>query len=186
MARISFLLLTLPMFSSFSPLVFLRYLILDETALAPGQLSETGIHNLNALHSLLQWQRVEYDFSYHKTEFLSDIPVLVLSQGKSFLPCDCQVLLSTSSHVPQSPKDSCKTGRGDKLLEKWRIYLAFLRYFDLGPTDPGIKKHLEDDFVESRQKDPSITPESFHLWLTISRYLSSVTSRCTPCNIGVK
>lgn len=67
------------------------HLILDETAMGNGELSQEGLKNLTALGSMINWQRLEYDFNYHRLEFDSDVPCLVLSEGRSMLPNDCQV-----------------------------------------------------------------------------------------------
>ena len=48
-------------------------LVLDETALAAGQLDTEGLRNLTALGNVLRWQKVEYDFSYHSADFLCNI-----------------------------------------------------------------------------------------------------------------
>ena len=45
------------------------HLLVDETALTPGQLTEVGVKNLTALGNLIQWQKVTYDFQYHTSEF---------------------------------------------------------------------------------------------------------------------
>lgn len=34
----------------------------------------------------MRWQKVEYDFNYHRQDFPSNVPVLVISEGKSLLP----------------------------------------------------------------------------------------------------
>jgi hypothetical protein len=62
------------------------HLILDETAMLPGQLQDQGVRNVKALSDVIEWQKVQYDFKYHTSEFLCNIPVLVLSEGVSFLP----------------------------------------------------------------------------------------------------
>lgn len=49
------------------------HLLLDETALEPGQLSEVGVRNLAALGHVIQRQTVTYDFQYHTTEFECDL-----------------------------------------------------------------------------------------------------------------
>ena len=49
------------------------HLLVDETALEPGRLSEVGVHNLAALAHVIQHQTVTYDFQFHKTEFECDI-----------------------------------------------------------------------------------------------------------------
>ena len=49
-------------------------------------LSSTGVQNLTALGNLIAWQKVEYDFDFHKTDFPANVTVLVLSEGKSLLP----------------------------------------------------------------------------------------------------
>jgi len=59
--------------------------LIDEISLRPGQLSSTGVKNLSTLSDLLQWQRVDYDFQYHKMEFSVDYPSVVLSDGNSLL-----------------------------------------------------------------------------------------------------
>lgn len=40
---------------------------------------------MTALGNMISWQRLDYDFSFHKQEFMTDIITLVLSEGKSIL-----------------------------------------------------------------------------------------------------
>ena len=49
------------------------HLLVDETALEPGRLSEVGVRNLAALGHVVQRQTVEYDFQFHTTEFECDL-----------------------------------------------------------------------------------------------------------------
>lgn len=74
----SFLLIHLPHIFTFltfhlkPPPLFLHtgtHVLVDETSLSPGQLSETGVKNLTALGNVTQWQKVHYDFHYHTSEF---------------------------------------------------------------------------------------------------------------------
>jgi hypothetical protein len=62
------------------------HLVLDETCLEAGQLDSNGVHNVAALGTLISRQKVDYDFQFYKLEFQTDVPVLVLSEGKSLLP----------------------------------------------------------------------------------------------------
>lgn len=59
------------------------HLLLDETAMLPGQLQEQGIKNVKALGDAIQWQRVHYDFKYHTAEF----PCNIVSRFWSFMNC---------------------------------------------------------------------------------------------------
>jgi Conserved membrane protein (DUF2044). len=62
------------------------YLILDEIHLQPGQLNNTGCLNVKALSSVVNNQRMSYDFQFYDGTFPTDIPVLSLSDTKSMLP----------------------------------------------------------------------------------------------------
>lgn len=67
-------------------------LLVDETRLEAGQLGAVGVGNVEALKELVRWQRMAVDFTFHKAEFLSDTPVVVLSRGRSLI--DSAVSLS--------------------------------------------------------------------------------------------
>ena len=49
------------------------HVLVDETVLTAGQLTQVGVANLTALGNLIQWQRVTYDFQFHSTEFDCDV-----------------------------------------------------------------------------------------------------------------
>jgi len=68
-------------------------LILDETVMENGQLDAEGVRNLTALGNVISWQKLGYNFSFHNIDFLTDVPCLVLSEGRSILPSDIQLLL---------------------------------------------------------------------------------------------
>ena len=61
------------------------HLVLDETRMESGKLDETGVRNVAALQVLVTQQKVDYDFNFYPVEILADIPVLILSEGQSFL-----------------------------------------------------------------------------------------------------
>ncbi len=52
-----------------------------------------GVRNITALGNLVKWQKVEYNFIYHKQDFNTNINVLILSEGRS--------MLSVSSPTPK-------------------------------------------------------------------------------------
>ena len=40
---------------------------------------------MTSIGNVISWQKVEYDFNFHKQDFLSNINVLVMSEGKSLI-----------------------------------------------------------------------------------------------------
>eukprot|EP00057_Strongylocentrotus_purpuratus_P034696 XP_796222.3 PREDICTED: mini-chromosome maintenance complex-binding protein [Strongylocentrotus purpuratus] len=106
------------------------HLVLDETALQPGQLDANGVMNLAALGNIISWQKVDYDFNYHKTEFHTNVGVLVLSDAKSILPTDCRVHLQPKrdqvnmTEVKASVQEALKSGTIN--LDKIRTFLEVL------------------------------------------------------------
>lgn len=44
------------------------------------------MRNVQALSNVINQQEIGYDFQYYPLDFPTDIPVLILSEGKSMLP----------------------------------------------------------------------------------------------------
>lgn len=143
-------------------------LILDETAMESGKLNPAGVQNVTALGSLITWQKLEYDFKFYKTDFLANIQVLVLSEGKSMLPCDCLLKLQGSSSV----SNAVVSGLSSDVLEKFRMYLGLVRCCAYSVSED-MQKTLQDDFVQARQENPSsMTADDFHMHLLVARLMA--------------
>ncbi|NXK96765.1 MCMBP protein, partial [Formicarius rufipectus] len=156
-------------------------LVVDETQLQQGQLDTTGVHNVTALGNLITWQKVDYDFSYHRMEFPCNINVLITSEGRSLLPSDCQVHLQPQIIPPNMEEymSSLLTAVLPSVLNKFRIYLSLLRLLDYSISDE-VTKAVEEDFVEMRKNDPeSITADDLHKTLLVARFLSLSAGQTT-------
>lgn len=151
------------------------HLVLDETALTPGRLDANGVCNLTSLGILISWQKVTYDFSFHKMEFLANVPVLVLSEGKSLLPSDFRVPLSPAQNF--SAEDGFEAIIGSltpTLLVQIRRYLTAVKIADYKLSEE-LQAVVQDDFVQSRQRaleSNRMTTEDFHRLLLLARLLT--------------
>ncbi|XP_060728622.1 mini-chromosome maintenance complex-binding protein isoform X2 [Tachysurus vachellii] len=149
-------------------------LVLDETHLEQGQLDTTGVRNITALGNLISWQKVDYDFNYHQMEFPCNINVLIMSEGRSLLPCDSQVQLNPTVSPPNLEEylQAIQHAQPPSQLNKYRVYLTVARSLDYSISDQ-ITKAVEEDFVEMRKDDPqSISAEDLHRMLVVARLLS--------------
>ncbi|KAJ6669007.1 hypothetical protein lerEdw1_007816 [Lerista edwardsae] len=156
-------------------------LVIDETLLEQGQLDTRGVHNVTALGHLITWQKVDYDFNYHRMEFPCNINVLITSEGRSLLPSDCQVHLQPQLIPPNMEEymNSLLTAVLPSILNKFRIYLSLLRLLDYSISDE-VTKAVEEDFVEMRKNDPeSITADDLHRTLLVARFLSLSAGQTT-------
>lgn len=80
----------------------------------------SDVHITTSYNNIFFWQ-VYYDFKYSETEMLSDIQLLVLSEGKSNL-CPADLVL------PFRPSSAgCSSEASPESLDAWRWYLATLR-----------------------------------------------------------
>ncbi|XP_017552006.1 mini-chromosome maintenance complex-binding protein isoform X1 [Pygocentrus nattereri] len=149
-------------------------LFLDETQLEQGQLDATGVRNITALGNLISWQKVDYDFNYHQMEFPCNINVLIVSEGRSLLPSDCQVHLRPALSPPNLEEylKTVQLAQASSQLNKYRVYFTVARSLDYNISDQ-ITKAVEEDFVEMRKDDPqSVSAEDLHRMLIVARLLS--------------
>ena len=152
------------------------HLVLDETELTTGQLQAAGLLNYNCLKHLMTFQSMEVDFQFYKLPIHCNIPILVLSEEKSLLPCDTTIPLQPteeerplggSSVFAQAMASLCV----DDLAEL-RFYLCSIQMLEYSiPSD--VSDYLQQEFVQQRQKDPqSANADSFHRSLTLSRLMT--------------
>ena len=62
------------------------HLVLDETHMQPGKLEASGVMAIQNLAYLINQQQIKCNFQYYDIDYNVDIPVLVLSEGRSMLP----------------------------------------------------------------------------------------------------
>ncbi|CAM9467324.1 unnamed protein product [Pylaiella littoralis] len=154
--------------------------VLDETALEPGEVGTEGTGNLAALDSLVSLQKVPYDFGFYKMDFEVDHPTISLSLRGSVVPCGAVVPVvaaagSASGAIPTvSSKEKEEENEEEKgegaalLLERLRVYVQATRRTELS-LDEASSALAEEDFVKARQQRQAITGEDFHRMLTIAR-----------------
>ncbi len=161
------------------------HLWLDETAMTDGQLSQMGVKNLTSLGNLITWQKLEYDFEFQKMEYETDVACLVMSEGRSMLPSDVQLMLKPEG-VEARPDLISKTfnevgaGLSAELLDRLRRYITTARVGEFSLTEQ-VMKAVQDDFVSMRQTDQGITMEEFHSLLVLGR-LGQLTDSSRTCS----
>ncbi|KAK9721279.1 hypothetical protein K7432_003543 [Basidiobolus ranarum] len=118
-------------------------LLVDETALDEGNLNDSGVRNINELHSVLQTQELTYVFPYYEMKFPVNLGITVLSNAKTFLPVDCVVPLQPTPITPSDIEES--------LLDKFRLYLMIFQHIDYSIPEH-VSQILQEDFVKRRQE----------------------------------
>lgn len=139
-------------------------LLVDEAAMDEGQLGDTGVRNVRALAQLLSRHTLPYLFPFSEFEINTDINVLVLSSGRSFLPVD--------AHVPWRPG----TGEGPRdttqpTLDALRAAILEARTAALTVPD-AVSEIIQTFFVERRKTDPKYTQEDLQRHIGIARLLA--------------
>jgi len=153
------------------------HLILDETAMNDGQLNQQGITNLTSLGHMVKTQSVDYDFGFHKLPFETDIPCLVLSEGRSMLPQDVQIMLKPQGEVNEETINAIFANVGKTLevevLSRLRNYItiAKMRSFDISEE---AMNFVQEDFVRERQNANSQvkTSNDLHTLLVLARLMA--------------
>jgi len=157
------------------------HLWLDETVMTDGQLTAPGLKNLTALGNLITWQKLEYDFKFQAMEYDTDIPCLVMSEGRSMLPSDLQIMVKPSQVEARPDLISRTFGEvgaklSAELLDRSRQYITICRMQEFNLTED-VMKAVQEDFVSMRQAEQGMTVEDFHALLVIGRLVSLSNGR---------
>ncbi|KAJ8025707.1 Mini-chromosome maintenance complex-binding protein [Holothuria leucospilota] len=151
------------------------HVILDETVMEAGQLDTNGVQNVTALGNAISWQKVDYDFDFHKTEFPINLKFLILSEGKSMLPSDCLVRLQKKEQfdiekLKSTIQDAMTSGNIN--LRQLRCYVSVLENLDYDLTQD-MQKIVEQDFVDVRKDNrDNMTQLDLHNLLILARLMS--------------
>ncbi|GAU92820.1 hypothetical protein RvY_04853 [Ramazzottius varieornatus] len=145
------------------------HLVLDELGMTTGTLNDAGVRNVMALQRLAKDQELLFDYEFGvQAAFRMDIPLLVLSQGRSLVECRYVVPLASNVLTGADFRDL------DTLSEKdmWRIrqYLVMAKFAEY-EIATGLRQAIVEEFVETRKSDRSLSGEQLHNQLELARYL---------------
>lgn len=147
------------------------HLVLDETRLKVGKLEAAGVDALKNIADLINAQRLKYNFQFYEIEFEADVPVMILSEGKSMLPNDCHIPLKPAADLSIMKETfvAVKHFLAPKLASI-RKYLTAQRKaeFTVNPEDTEM---IQNDFVEMRKANEKMTADDLHSLLVLSRLM---------------
>ena len=151
-------------------------LILDETQMENGQLTADGVKNVTAIGNLISWQKLEYNFNYHHIEFESDVPCLVISEGRSMFPNDAQVMhkpvAATTAEQIDQELAAVSAGLNAEFLDRIRRYLTVVRLMDYDLNED-VQKAVQEDFVNERRERVAMTTDDLHAHLVLARLVGT-------------
>ena len=144
--------------------------LLDEVMMQPGQLNACGTTNLSVLRSVLEVQKLPYDFVYCSVDFGIDMSLISLSLAKSVLPHDCVLPLKVAPLSEASSADL-----SPQVKQAARVYLGLVarmqsRFSSMGED---VSKRAQEDFVNARQVNPKVTADDFGRLLTCTRLVAA-------------
>ncbi|WFD34637.1 hypothetical protein MCUN1_001478 [Malassezia cuniculi] len=140
-------------------------LLVDEAAMGEGQLGDTGVRNVRALSQLISRHTLPYLFPYSEFEVNTDVNVLVLSAGRTFLPVDV--------HIPWRPSTSARRAPDttQHVLDALRTAILHARVASLEVPDT-VSERIQAFFVERRKTDATYSQDDLQRQIGIARLLA--------------
>ena len=157
------------------------YLMLNETALTEGLLTNQGTSNLGTLNHIIQWQKHKYNFQFHSVEIDTDLKILVISEGKSILPVHLSVRIDKNdTETINSMRQACEAVDdflSEDLLNMFRYYITSLMVIPAFNIPDDVEKSIGSDFVAWRKADEEnnrivFSADELSLRMTLARYLT--------------
>ena len=142
--------------------------VVDETALAAGKLEESGVRNFGRLKAAVAEQRYDADFKFYQMPMPCDLPVTVVSEGRTVLHADTHVPLQATAAASRD----LLAGMAEPERRALRAYLARARALEHA-IDAEVSERVQADLVRRRQADASLTEADFNRWLTLARLLAA-------------
>ena len=142
-------------------------LILDETQLKDGKLNERGIKNLGFISKIIEFQISTYEYPYHPgVDIHNNIPIVILSEGKSILSSTCKSIceirseesISNSNSNSKESKDFSNTNSNSNsnstFSNEFKEYLKYIRCLankNNCRIEEDINKKMIEDFILERK-----------------------------------
>lgn len=147
------------------------HLLLDETKLQTGKLETSGVEAVQNIANLIKTQKLKYNFQFYQLEFNSDVPVLVMSEGRSMLPTNCSLPIIPDLDAVKLIGETIKAGKHfiQPKLSDMRKFLTLQRIqeFDMKTFDPEV---IQNDFIQMR-KECDASAEDLHSLLVLARLI---------------
>ncbi|KAH8305378.1 hypothetical protein KR018_000090 [Drosophila ironensis] len=149
------------------------HLVLDETCMQQGKLEANGVHAVQHLAHLINNQELKCDFQYYQIDYHANVPVLVLSEGRSMLPSDFVVPLNADAKAVELLDESLKAAHHylqPARLRQFRKYLTAARISAFSVSDEHTEM-IQQDFVDMRKANVKSNADDLHGLLVLSRLL---------------
>jgi len=146
--------------------------VIDETLLNEGKLDKIGLLNIEALKTLINEQKVFYDFEYHSIPFNTNCSVIILSKTRPLpqLRTHCFLYAQCNDNQQQLNEEE-----DEFTLDQYRIYLSLCSYLmnQFTLNSKSVIKGIEDDFVDIRKTDNKANEDTLHHRLLMMRLINS-------------
>lgn len=148
------------------------HLVLDETRLQAGKLEAAGVEAVKNLAQLINQQRLKYNFQYYEIEFDTDVPVMILSEGRTMLPVDSHIPIVPSSDSIPLMKETFEAVKHflQPRLNALRMYLTQQRVAEF-TVAAFVTDMIQNDFVQMRKHNEEVSAQDLHALLVLSRLL---------------
>jgi Mini-chromosome maintenance replisome factor len=176
-------------------------LLVDETCMTEGTLTDNGVKSVRALNSVAVQQKLPIHFGYYELQVPTDYTVVFFSQDSQstlFCPGGESIKIRTTSTAAVASgaegmdvsSDSFVASSGGasstamdtsgagsvlaadsadvNLLRRWWGTVRLLEV----SMDADLVTHAEEEFVQARRADESVTPGDLHRWLAIARLVA--------------
>ncbi|KAH8352160.1 hypothetical protein KR084_002388 [Drosophila pseudotakahashii] len=157
------------------------HLVLDETCMQQGKLEASGVHAIQHLAHLINNQELKCDFQYYQIDYHANIPVLVLSEGRSMLPSDFIMPINADAKAVELFTESLKAARHylqPPRLQQFRKYLTTARISPFNVSEEHTEM-IQQDFVDMRKANAKSNADDLHGLLVLSRLLGIARGKDT-------
>ena len=158
-------------------------ILFDETQLKEGKMEDRKtIENIQAIASLIEEQKVRYDFQFHSQDFLCSAAILIVSQTRSIFKNTCPLPVYTK----KAPNSDAVNDIDSETLDQFRLF--FNQVSRKGQMNIGeeVNEHIQNKFVEARkantESETKVDATTLHKWLDLSR-LEVISNGSIECNV---
>ncbi|XP_033173449.1 mini-chromosome maintenance complex-binding protein [Drosophila mauritiana] len=157
------------------------HLVLDETCMQQGKLEANGVHAVQHLAHLINNQELKCDFQYYQIDYQANIPILVLSEGRSMLPSDFVLPINADAKAVELVDESLKAAHHylqPSRLQQFRKYLTTARTSGFNVSEEHTEM-IQQDFVDMRKANVKSNADDLHGLLVLSRLLGIARGKDT-------